>query len=100
MQEARTKVKDIDSVEYAFTDIDCSLGLCLKNGRFRFLSSLEELNMALLKCFAFLRCTPVREKCPVSELFWSEYGKMWTRVTLTTDTFWRIMENTSLCLLP
>ena len=47
LKEARTRIKDVDSVEYAFADINCSLGLRLKNGRFRFFNSSEELNMAL-----------------------------------------------------
>ena len=36
LKEARTRIKDVDSVEYAFADINCSLGLHLKNGRFSF----------------------------------------------------------------
>ena len=47
MKEARTRIKQFDSVEYAFVDINCSQDLHLKNGRFRFLNSSEELNMAL-----------------------------------------------------
>ena len=47
LKEARTRIKDVDSVEYAFADINCSLGRRLKNGRFRFFNSSEELNMAL-----------------------------------------------------
>ena len=47
LKEARTRIKDVDSAEYAFADINCFLGLCLKNGRFRFFNSSEELNMAL-----------------------------------------------------
>ena len=29
----------------------------------------------------------LRKKCPHSELFWSEYGKMRTRITPNMDTF-------------
>ena len=47
LKEARTRIKDVDSVEYAFADINCSLGLRLKYGRFRFFNSSEELNMTL-----------------------------------------------------
>ena len=49
LKEARARIKDADGMEYAFADINCSLGLRLKNGRFRFfnLSELVELNMAL-----------------------------------------------------
>ena len=49
-------MKDVDSVEYAFADINCSLGLRLKNGRFRFFNSSKELNMALAEvslCLSF-----------------------------------------------
>ena len=38
LKEARTRIKDVDSVEYAFADKNCSLGLHLKNGRFSFFS--------------------------------------------------------------
>ena len=40
---------------------------------------------------------PLRKKCPYSELFWSECGKIRTRITPNTDTFyvvylgWRII---------
>ena len=27
------------------------------------------------------------KKCPYSDLFWSECGKMWTRITLNTNNF-------------
>ena len=37
LQEARTRMKSADSLDYGFADINCSLGLCLKNGRFNFL---------------------------------------------------------------
>ena len=47
LKSARTRMKDVDSVEYAFAEINCSLGLRLKNGRFRFFNSSENLNMAL-----------------------------------------------------
>ena len=47
LKEDRTRIKDVDSVEYAFADINSSLRLCLKNGRFRFFNSSKELNMAL-----------------------------------------------------
>ena len=47
LKEARTRIKGADSVEYAFADINCSLGLRLKNGRFKFFNSSEELDMAL-----------------------------------------------------
>ena len=47
LKEARTRIKSADSVEYAFADINCSLGLRLKNGRFKFFNSSEELDMAL-----------------------------------------------------
>ena len=47
LKEARTRIKDVESVEYAFANINCSLGLRLKNGRFRFFKSSEQLNMAL-----------------------------------------------------
>ena len=36
LKEAHTKVKDVDGVEYAWADINFYLGLCLKNGRFKF----------------------------------------------------------------
>ena len=49
LKEARTRIKDIDSVEYAFADINCFLGIRLKNGRFRFFNSREKLNMALIE---------------------------------------------------
>ena len=45
-REARTIIKGLDSVEYAFADINCSLGLHLKNGRFKFFNSSEEFDMA------------------------------------------------------
>ena len=32
----------------------------------------------------------LREKCPYSELFWSECGKMRTRITPNTDTFYTV----------
>ena len=39
----------------------------------------------------------LREKCPYSELVWpafscirTEYGKMWTRITPNTDTFYAV----------
>ena len=41
LKEVRTRIKAVDSVEYAFVDINCSLGLHLKNGRFRFFKSSE-----------------------------------------------------------
>ena len=47
LKEARTRIKGADSVEYAFADINRSLGLRLKNGRFKFFNSSEELDMAL-----------------------------------------------------
>ena len=47
LKEARTRIKDVDSVEHAFADINYSLGLRLKNSRFRFFNSSEEMNMAL-----------------------------------------------------
>ena len=47
LKEARRRIKSADSVEYAFADINCSLGLRLKNGRFKFFNSSEELDMAL-----------------------------------------------------
>ena len=47
LKEARTRIKGVDSVEYAFADINCSLGLRLKTGRFKFFNSSEELNIAL-----------------------------------------------------
>ena len=47
LKEACTRIKSAYSVEYAFADINCSLGLRLKNGRFKFFNSSEELDMAL-----------------------------------------------------
>ena len=47
LKESQTRIKDVDSVEYAFADIRCSLGFPLKNIRFRFFNSSEELNMGL-----------------------------------------------------
>ena len=35
----------------------------------------------------------LRKKCPYSELFWSECGKMQTRITLNTDTFQAVIGN-------
>ena len=32
----------------------------------------------------------LREKCPYSELFWSECGKKRTRKTTNTDTFYAV----------
>ena len=49
LKEARTKIKGVDSVEYSFVDINCSLGLYLKNKRFKFFNSSEELTMSLGK---------------------------------------------------
>ena len=46
LKEARTRIKSTDSVEYAFADINCSLGLRLKNCRFTFFNSSEELDVA------------------------------------------------------
>ena len=48
-----------------------------------------------------LQSSSLREKCPYSELFWSAYsrislrvqsecGKMWTRITPNTDTFYAV----------
>ena len=41
----------------------------------------------------------LRQKCPYSELFWSafsriqsECGKIWTRVTPNTDTFYALIK--------
>ena len=54
----------------------------------------------------------LRKKCPYLELFWSafsrirtEYGKMWTRITLNTDTFHAVLVITrqwecELCSIP
>ena len=47
LKEACARIKSAYSVEYAFSDINCSLGLRLKNGSFKFFNSLEELDMAL-----------------------------------------------------
>ena len=47
LKEARTRIKSADSVEYAFADINCSLGLRFKNGRFKCFNCSEELDMAL-----------------------------------------------------
>ena len=33
----------------------------------------------------------LREKCPDSELFWSECGKTQTRITPNTDTFHAVL---------
>ena len=61
----------------------------------------------MLQCFYRTVREPLRKKCPYLELFWpyfpafglnkerygvslriqSECGKMWTRITLNTDTF-------------
>ena len=48
LKEARTRIKSADSVEYAFADINCSLGLRLKNGRFKFFNSSEGLDYGSL----------------------------------------------------
>ena len=45
-------------------------------------SVLESLNVT----------QPLREKCPYSELFWSECGKMRTRITRKTDSFYAVTE--------
>ena len=34
----------------------------------------------------------LRGKCPYSELFYSECGKIWTRITPNTDTFYAAIE--------
>ena len=47
LKEGRTRIKSADSVEYAFADINCSLGVRFKNRRFKFFNSSEELDMAL-----------------------------------------------------
>ena len=47
LKAACTRIKSADSVEYTFADINCSLGLRLKNGSFKFFNSSEELGMAL-----------------------------------------------------
>ena len=51
MKEIFSKTKSIDSMEHAFAHKTCSLALRLKNGRFRFSNSWEELNIALSKVF-------------------------------------------------
>ena len=33
----------------------------------------------------------LREKCPYSELLWSECGKMWTSITPNMDTFYAVL---------
>ena len=35
-------------------------------------------------------CITLREKCPYSELFWCGCGKMQTRITPDTDTFYAV----------
>ena len=37
--------------------------------------------------------TTLRKKCPYSELFWSERGKIQTRITPNTDTFYAVQVN-------
>ena len=39
------------------------------------------------------KCVSLREKCPYSELFWSKCGKIRTRITPNTDTFYPVCIN-------
>ena len=47
LKETRSRIKDVDSVEYVFVEINCSLRFRFKNGRFRVFNSSENLKEAL-----------------------------------------------------
>ena len=44
---AAQKVAENDIAEYSFADINCSLGLKLANGEYKYFNSEEELNLLL-----------------------------------------------------
>ena len=44
LSEARGIVKDINAINFAFTDINCSLGLRFNNGSFEYFNSKQELH--------------------------------------------------------
>ena len=37
-------------------------------------------------------CVPLREKCPYSELFWSAFSRIRTRITPNNDTFYAVLQ--------
>ena len=53
---------------------------------------IERDQWAKDKCFR-QKETTLRKKCPYSELFWSERGKIRTRITPNTDTFYAVSVN-------
>ena len=44
LSEARGMVKDINAINFAFTDINCSLELRFNNGSFEYFNSKQELH--------------------------------------------------------
>ena len=68
------------------------LGPC-QNPRWRIFAKIVNAYMLLtifVKKFHHKRSTGLillHEKCPYSEIFWSECGEIWTRKTQNTDTF-------------
>ena len=47
--EARELIKNNDDIDFAFADINCSLGFRYKNGSFRYFSSENELHNLINK---------------------------------------------------
>ena len=50
LAKAKSIIKDNPAVMFAFADINCSLALKLKDDKFHYFNSEDELNMILQKC--------------------------------------------------